>query len=132
MKEIILIFLFILLHTYPANSQSQWFWQDPLPQGNTLNDIFLISSSKAVAVGTLGTIMVTENGGQDWNINYHTAGPYKYLTSVFFIDQNTGWAVGYQGSILKTINGGNNWNRVFTGPTNSIGGFNRVQFLNSD
>lgn len=59
------------------------------------------------------------------------------ISDITFIDSITGFAVtpyiaNDTAYILKSTNGGNNWNRVFTGPTNSIGGFNKVQFLNSD
>ena len=45
---------------------AQWFWQNPLPQGNTLEDVTFIGSDTAVAVGNFGTIMKTTDGGVSW------------------------------------------------------------------
>ena len=57
------------------------------------------------------------------------------ISDVTFLDSLTGFAVTpYTANdtayILKTTNGGDNWIIVFKGPTNIIGGFNAVQFLN--
>jgi len=57
------------------------------------------------------------------------------ISDITFLDSLTGFAVTpYTANdtayILKTTNGGDNWNIIFRGPTNTIGGFNRVQFLN--
>ncbi|MBE2219774.1 MAG: hypothetical protein IAE90_16300, partial [Ignavibacteria bacterium] len=56
------------------------------------------------------------------------------ISDITFIDSLVGFAVTpYTANdtayILKTTNSGDNWNRIFVGATNSIGGFNRVQFL---
>ena len=45
---------------------SSWVWQNPLPQGDTLNAISCPSASTCFAVRDLGTIFVTTNGGTDW------------------------------------------------------------------
>jgi len=57
------------------------------------------------------------------------------ISDIIFLDSLTGFAVtpyvvNDTAYILKSTNGGDNWDRVFVGPTNSIGGFNKVQFLN--
>ncbi|MFZ1320229.1 MAG: YCF48-related protein [Ignavibacteria bacterium] len=110
---LILIFIVIfLLCDQIAFSQSQWFWQSSVPQGNSLAGISIINSGKAVTVGGLGTIMMTDDAGLNWDIKYHIAGPYQYLTSVFFINENTGWVTAYQGNVIKTTNGGLNWLQV--------------------
>ncbi len=35
---------------------AQWFWQNPLPQGNTLRSVKFISPTTGWAVGDYGTI----------------------------------------------------------------------------
>jgi hypothetical protein len=57
------------------------------------------------------------------------------ISDMTFTDSLTGYIVTpYNANdtayILKTINGGDNWSVVFKGPTNVIGGFNRIQFIN--
>ena len=57
------------------------------------------------------------------------------ISDITFLDSLTGFAVTpYTANdtayILKTTNGGDIWNILFKQPTNTVGGFNRVQFLN--
>ncbi|MFZ1460069.1 MAG: YCF48-related protein [Ignavibacteria bacterium] len=104
-----LILSLLVFNNQTSFSQSAWFWQSTVPQGNTLNDVCIINSNKIVAVGGLSTVMRSNNGGANWDIKYRVAGPYKYLSSVFFVNENTGWITGYQGTVLKTTDGGVNW-----------------------
>lgn len=91
----------------------QWQWQNPLPQGNTLNDVFFIDQHTGWAVGDAGTIMKSTNGGLTFElINFPT---HKNLASVEFFDPITGLITGESGIILKTIDGGLSWNQVETG-----------------
>ena len=38
-------------------ADSGWFWQNPLPQGNTLTSVVVLNSQTVVAVGGRGTII---------------------------------------------------------------------------
>ena len=96
----IFLSLFVLSQTIFA--QSGWFWQNPLPQGNELNDIYTFDGHSAVFVGDAGTVLKTTNGGLDWAVQHPIEGTTERLKSVFFIDSNTGWAVGSAGIILKS------------------------------
>ncbi|MBX7047121.1 MAG: T9SS type A sorting domain-containing protein [Ignavibacteria bacterium] len=63
------------------------------------------------------------------NINNRT------ISDLQFLDSLTGYLVtSYVANdtayILKTTNGGDNWNIVLRGPTNTIGGFNNIKFIN--
>jgi hypothetical protein len=55
--------LFLLLLFNPCEAQSGWFWQNPLPQGNTLLATFFTDTDNGTAVGYLGTIIHTTDGG---------------------------------------------------------------------
>ena len=48
-----------------ACSSDNWCWQNPLPQGNTINDIWMLNASFAIAVGPDGTIL--QHDGSTWN-----------------------------------------------------------------
>ena len=89
---------------------------NPLPHGNDLNDIVILDSLIAVAVGQYGTIQKTVDGGNEWNIVLEKRD--LYLKSVDFIDNQTGFVAGSYGLpnynstsvILKTTDGGKTWN----------------------
>ncbi|MBE2216946.1 MAG: hypothetical protein IAE90_02005, partial [Ignavibacteria bacterium] len=71
----------------------------------------------------------------NWYQQFLPAINNRPISDITFVDSLIGFAVTpYTANdtayILKTTNSGDSWNRVFTGPTNSIGGFNRVKFLN--
>jgi hypothetical protein len=44
MKKIVFVFAFLLTISFQLNAQ--WFWQNPLPQGNTLNSVDFIDANK--------------------------------------------------------------------------------------
>ena len=122
MKAVIKILALLFLMSFSV--KAQWFWQNPLPQGNTLNSVDFINSNTGWAVGGYGTILKTTNGGTNWTSQ--TSGTSNTLCSVNFVDQNTGWAVGESGTILKTTNGGTNWISQTSGTTNTLFSVNFV------
>jgi photosystem II stability/assembly factor-like uncharacterized protein len=123
MKKVILLIqvVFFFLTLTEAYSQPGWFWQNPLPQGHTLNSVKFINTTTGWAVGDGGTILRTTNSGLNWTSQ--TSGTTHYLNSVSFTDANTGTAVGgiYRVStILRTTNGGINWTSQSSGTTNHL------------
>jgi hypothetical protein len=106
---------------------AQWFWQNPLPQGNTLRSVKFISSSIGWAVGANGTILKTANGGTNWV--QQSSGTTSYLWGVSFTDANTGTTVGTYGTILRTTDGGATWNQQSSGTTNHLFG---VSFIDAN
>ena len=86
-------------------------WQNPLPQGNQLNEVCFIDPTTGWAVGAYGTILKTIDGGDSWQ--RQESGTSTYLYDVFFIDDQKGWAVGGgyfdYGILLSTVNGGTTW-----------------------
>src|SRR6266513_2943959 len=54
-------------NTIAAGSSSrQWVWQNPLPQGNTLQDFSFIYTNNGLAVGARCIILKTIDGGNNW------------------------------------------------------------------
>ncbi len=107
MQKLIIALVFILSGVlFPQD----WEWQNPLPQGNSLNDIQSINSYLGFACGGRGTILKTNVSGLSWRLlNFPKD---IYISSIDFIDNNEGWAIGVQnntGYVFKTINGGNSW-----------------------
>jgi len=55
--------LLVLIHDKLV-AQDGWFWQKPLPQGNSLSAVKVFDENTAIVVGSAGTIMKTSNGGK--------------------------------------------------------------------
>ncbi len=114
MKKFIILACLILF----SSANAQWFWQNPLPQGNHLTTICFTDENEGWTVGTNGTILHTTDGGSIWETQ--NSGSDEYLLSCFFINSNTGWAVGSNGIVIKTTNGGVNWFPQYSGISNSL------------
>lgn len=89
-------------------------WQI-LNSGTTeeLRSVFFTSVDTGTVVGKNGTILRTEDGGENWV--KVSSGTDKYLYSVEFTSNQIGYIVGDNGLILKTIDGGTNWSDISVG-----------------
>jgi len=87
----------------------QWFWQNPLPQGNSLYAGQVIDANTIVCVGGAGTFLRSTNAGATWTIFHYIAGTSTALWGVSFADTNIGTVVGGNGIILRTFDGGTSW-----------------------
>jgi photosystem II stability/assembly factor-like uncharacterized protein len=67
----------------------------------------------AVAVGTFGVIVVSEDGGANWAQSQVPAS--VTLTGVHFPTPEKGWAVGHDGLILHSSDGGATWQKQLDG-----------------
>ena len=111
MKKYFLLFLILFSSGNTINAQNcTWKWQNPLPQGNTLNSIRFINNNTGWAVGNTGTILKTTDAGTSWL--RISSGTFNNLQSVFFVDSISGWVAGDNGTILRTTDGGLNWNTL--------------------
>src|SRR5215467_9921904 len=105
--RVLILFFGITAVRTSSFAQSGWFWQNPLPQGNTLSAAATPDPSTMVAVGYGGTILRTTDGGATWTPQF--SGTTNILYGVSFVDANTGTAVGGNGTILRTTDGGATW-----------------------
>jgi len=97
--------------------------------GYPLNDIHFINSQQGIAVGAMGLIMKTSDGGKTWTRQKKLTD--CNLTDIFFTDDKNGWIAGGRirsaetnesmshderggdGIILHTENGGDSWDIRF-------------------
>lgn len=100
-----------------VRSSDGWKWQNPLPQGNALRDVWVASSQEAWAVGGGGTAMHYTNGV--WARS--ETGTKNYLMGVWGDAPSNVWAVGASSTVLHW--NGSSWNReMVTGePTSFMG-----------
>lgn len=119
--KMLLLFLFVFIQIV-AHGQitdaPEWKWQNPSPQGNSLNDVQFLDAQTGWAVGWFGTILKSTNGGTTWKSqDIVTNGHFK---SVHFANSLSGWVVGTNGVIIKTNDGGNSWQAQTSGTTGTL------------
>ena len=114
----ILLLFFQFTFNYVIEAQEGWFWQNPDPQGNTLQAVSFSDADHGTAVGSYGTIIHTTDGGNTW-INQESR-TMEMLRGVSFTDENNGIVVGESGIILNTKDGGKTWNFKSSGTTETL------------
>lgn len=98
-----------------AQTNQNWKWLHPTPQGNTLRWVKMWDANNWYAVGYAGTFMKTTNAGANWTFHHAAMGPYlQYgqrcnVYGAYFFNQNTGIVVGtssVNSAFYRTTNGG--------------------------
>ena len=97
-----------------------WFWQNPLPQGNSLRSVATPDASTVIAVGDSGTILRSIAGGASWALQGSVTN--NSLLALCFVDADTGWTVGQRETILHTTDRGATWARQSSGTNNPLSG----------
>jgi len=111
-KYLVLSSMFLLMLITSLYSQQQnWTWQNPLPQGNYLNDVKVIDENLIFVVGQGGTIMKTTDGGINWTI-CNTVTTKLLRRSKFLQNGLVGYVSGANTSLIKTIDGGVTWQNL--------------------
>ncbi len=91
---------------FVRTASGHWLWENPLPQGNTLNDVCFPSATAGWAVGDNGTVLSTTDGGISWSTTDCGAND---LEAVCFADAQHGWIGGDGGTLMFTADGGATW-----------------------
>jgi photosystem II stability/assembly factor-like uncharacterized protein len=84
----------------------------------TCYEVYGMSATNAVAVGTGGAIATTSNGGGSWF--GRTSNTTQNLFSVYFASATHGWAVGSNGAIVMSADGGVTWSTQTSGTTAAL------------
>lgn len=74
---------------------------------NSLFDIFFLDRQKGWAVGKLGMVVATTDGGDNWQAQKRMT-DYN-LRGIYFLNDREGWIVGDTGTVLHTANAGELW-----------------------
>ncbi|NTW23208.1 MAG: T9SS type A sorting domain-containing protein [Lentimicrobium sp.] len=110
LKGLALLLLYALpLITSPQ--QSDWTWQNPLPQGNYLWDLQVIDENTLFTTGQGGTIMKSIDGGANWT-TFNTGNTKLLRCAKFMQNGMKGYAAGANATLIKTNDGGLNWQNL--------------------
>ena len=101
---LITAFIYCNLSNSVSGQTSDWFWQNPLPQGNDLSSVSFIDEFTGYVVGDAGTIIKTTDGGDSWTLQ--SSSSTKYFYGVSFATAENGIAVTWD-EIFITSDGGN-------------------------
>ncbi len=88
--------------------RSGWSWGDPVPQGNTLNNVAFLGA-RGFAVGEFGTVLRSADGGSSWT--GLPSGTKSSLSLVQEVDPNT-VIVGGGCTVRESVNGGESFQRL--------------------
>jgi photosystem II stability/assembly factor-like uncharacterized protein len=111
-------FLLSLVFASPAWPRD-WYWQHPVPQGNTLR-AGAVGPEYLIAAGDCGTIVRFHLRTRTWQ---HVASPVqKDLHAVGFVSPATWLAAGAEGTILRSTDSGLTWTRQESGTKEDLYG----------
>src|SRR5215210_1137774 len=96
------------LHSAQQPQPSGWEWQNPLPQGNTINSVrFAADKKHGWAVGSDGVILRSGDGGFEWQSQISPTTTTLY--GLYVKDKSRAVISGARGVIMTTTNCGNKW-----------------------
>ena len=105
--------LFFSIFMFVNNSFADWIWQNPLPQAQLLLGIDFNTPQSGWAVGFMGTILRSYDGGENWVVEHVDQGIHSSYRQIQFINENEGWYLYDDGQgeegIRHTTDGGETW-----------------------
>ncbi len=90
-------------------------WTQPKATGDFFVSISFSSPEHGIAIGLVGTILLTDDAGENWkkirNGNSLTNQSWVFR-KIIFRDFSNGYIIGDNGLLLFTTDGGNNWIKI--------------------
>ncbi|MDP8285890.1 MAG: hypothetical protein RAP03_04405, partial [Candidatus Electryonea clarkiae] len=71
-----------------SQTESDWQWQSPWPQGNDLHTVWVLDEDHIMAGGEFGTLIETHDGGENWDVRYFDN--VAYFKDLQFVSDDTG------------------------------------------
>ena len=113
--------LLLLLLPLPALAQSGIWSRQRAGTMAWLHSLFFLDQNRGWAVGSRGTLLLTNDGGKSWQIKTAST---DVLRDIYFIDQQNGWLVCERNAydlrkvdeprtyLMQTTDGGEHWKRI--------------------
>lgn len=100
-----------------------WCWQQPLPSGGGVADVFFLDAVRGWAVGQRGLFMTTTDAGAHWQ--RQPVPMAEDFHRIRFADALNGWATssaGYPGTehLWRTSDGGASWRKLSDLPIDTV------------
>jgi photosystem II stability/assembly factor-like uncharacterized protein len=125
MKKLFIINIIFLCTSITHFAQQTGWISQASATTEKLNSIVFVNDSTGWAVGRLGKILKTNNGGETWITQISNT--LNELKSVMFYDQLIGWCSGDMGKVYKTFDGGATWTQYSAGTSSRL---NSIYFSN--
>jgi photosystem II stability/assembly factor-like uncharacterized protein len=108
MGAIVFLLMLFAQSALAQDPERGWQWQNPLPQGNSINSIrFATDKRHGWAVGSDGVVLTTNDGGFEWWQQDTPANTTLY--GICVKDKSRIVVTGARGVVLTTSNGGRSW-----------------------
>lgn len=121
MKKYVTLLLGVLIITSMTIAQSfEWEWQNPKPQGNTLNTVKALSEDVVLAFGQSGVYLNSNDGGTTLNTLYVDQPEGRELKASAWPTSLIGYVCGDLGVVIKTTDGGASGETLVTGVTTKL------------
>lgn len=89
-------------------------WQQAnVPVQVTLTSVFFLNDQLGWAVGHDATILHSQDGGLNWQVQQYLPELEKPLLDIYFKDAQQGLAVGAYGQVFRSNDGGSTWKSEF-------------------
>ena len=99
-------------HVIFSDDQGEsWTQANSVPTRNTLTSVIFLDNQTGYAVGHEATILKTNDGGNNWELQYNERRGETPLFGVYFSDAKNGIAIGGFSYALETSDGGETWNQ---------------------
>ncbi|MCA1752742.1 MAG: T9SS type A sorting domain-containing protein [Flavobacteriales bacterium] len=90
-------------------------WSHQIIGKTAFFDVAYITESKLVAAGSPGFLLVSENGGVNWEVKSY--GSINNMEAVAVFSENLIWAAGHNGTVVHSSDAGDTWAPQSTGTT---------------
>src|SRR2546421_2806911 len=115
MKRILFPIILLVLVAASASAQlNTWRWQNPLPVGEYLRAVQMVTPQSAFTCGDQATFMRTRDTGNTWDFATHILNLKENLFALSFLDESFGMCAGDSGKVIKTTDGGKTWQLLDT------------------